>query len=125
MIHTHHSIPVFITTLLLPFNLLRFLVTFSYHLLLPIHSIHLLLSLIRQLFKQLRLFVLLPSPIPLTFLMAWITRTLLKSFLAHLSARITLQLGPQPLDIRSYSTWHSIGMSLLYCSLIGTASNWK
>ena len=45
-------------------------------------------------------------------------------FLAHLSARVTFQLGPQPVDIQSYLTWHSCRMSLLYCSLTGTASNW-
>ena len=47
-----------------------------------------------------------------------------EKFLAHLSARVTFQLGPQPVDIHSYLTWHSRRMSLLYCSLTGTASNW-
>ena len=47
-----------------------------------------------------------------------------EKFLAHLSARVTFQLGPQPVDIQSYLTWHSRRMSLLYCSLTGTASNW-
>ena len=47
-----------------------------------------------------------------------------EKFLAHLSARVTFQLGPQPTDIHSYLTWHSRRMSLLYCSLTGTASNW-
>ena len=45
-------------------------------------------------------------------------------FLAHLGARVTFQLGPQPLNIQSYLTWHSRRKSLLYCSLTGTASNW-
>ena len=44
--------------------------------------------------------------------------------MAHLSARVTFQLGPQPTDFPSYLTWHSRRMSLLYCSLTGTASNW-
>ena len=44
--------------------------------------------------------------------------------LAHISARVTFQLGPQPVDIQSYITWNSRRMSLLYCSLTGTASNW-
>ena len=44
-------------------------------------------------------------------------------FLAHLSARVIFKLGTLPLDIQSYSTWHSRRMSLLYCSLTGTASN--
>ena len=47
-----------------------------------------------------------------------------EKFLAHLSARVTFQLGPQPVDIQSYLTWHSRRMSLLYCSLTGTAYNW-
>ena len=47
-----------------------------------------------------------------------------EKFLAHLSARVTFQLGPQPVDIQSYLTWHSRRTSLLYCSLTGTASNW-
>ena len=47
-----------------------------------------------------------------------------ENFLAHLSARVTFQLGPQPVDIQSYLTWHSRRMSLLYCFLTGTASNW-
>ena len=47
-----------------------------------------------------------------------------ENFLAHLSARVTFQLGPQPVDIQSYLFWHSRRMSLLYCSLTGTASNW-
>ena len=46
-----------------------------------------------------------------------------EKFLAHLSARVTFPLGPQPVDIH-YLTWHSRRMSLLYCSLTGTASNW-
>ena len=46
-----------------------------------------------------------------------------EKFLAHLSARVTFQLGPQSVDIQSYLTWHSRRMSLLYCSLTGTASN--
>ena len=45
-------------------------------------------------------------------------------FLPHLSARVTFELGPQPLDIKSYLTWHPRCMSLLYCSLTGAASNW-
>ena len=44
--------------------------------------------------------------------------------LAHLSARVTFQLGHQPLDIQSYLTWHSRRMSRLYCFFKGTASNW-
>ena len=44
--------------------------------------------------------------------------------LAHLIARVTFQLGPQPLDQQSYLTWHSRRMSLLYCSFTGTVSNW-
>ena len=56
--------------------------------------------------------------------MTWITCIHLKKYLAHLSARVTFQLGPQPLDIQSYLSWHSRRMSLLYCSLTGTASNW-
>ena len=47
-----------------------------------------------------------------------------ENFLAHLSARVTFQLGPPPVDIQSYLTWHSRRMSLFYCSLTGTASNW-
>ena len=47
-----------------------------------------------------------------------------EKFLAHLSARVTFRFGPQPLDKQSYLTWHSRRMSLLYCSLTGTASNW-
>ena len=31
---------------------------------------------------------------------------------AHLSARVTFQLGPQPIDQHSYLTWHSRRMSL-------------
>ena len=45
-------------------------------------------------------------------------------YLAQLSARVTLQLGPHSLDVQSYLNWHSRRMSLLYCSLTGTASNW-
>ena len=47
-----------------------------------------------------------------------------EKFLAHISARVTFQLGPQSVDIQSSLTWHSRRMSLLYCSLTGTASNW-
>ena len=47
-----------------------------------------------------------------------------EEFLALLSARVIFQLGPQPLDIQSYLTWHSRRMSLLCCSLTGTSSNW-
>ena len=47
-----------------------------------------------------------------------------EKLLAHLSDRVTFQLGPQPVDIQSYLTWYSRRMSLLYCSLTGTASNW-
>ena len=47
-----------------------------------------------------------------------------EKLLAHLSARVTFQLGPQPIDLQSYLTWHSRRISLLYCSLTGTASNW-
>ena len=47
-----------------------------------------------------------------------------EKFLAHLRARVTFQLGPQPVDIQSYLTWHSRRMSLLYCSLTRTAANW-
>ena len=47
-----------------------------------------------------------------------------EKFLAHLSARDTIQLGPQPIDFHSYLTWHSRRMSLLYCSVTETASNW-
>ena len=43
---------------------------------------------------------------------------------AHLSARVTLQLGPQPLDKQSYFTWHSRRMSHLHCFLTGSASIW-
>ena len=56
--------------------------------------------------------------------MAWITHPLLKKFLTNLSARVTFQLEPQPLDIQFTSTWHSKRRSLLHCSLTGTASNW-
>ena len=45
-------------------------------------------------------------------------------FFAHLNARVTFQLGPQPIDLQSYLTWHSRRMFLLYCPLTGTASNW-
>ena len=37
-----------------------------------------------------------------------------EKFFAHLSARLTFQLGPHPLDIQSYLTWHSRRMSPLY-----------
>ena len=47
-----------------------------------------------------------------------------EKFLAYLSACVTFQLGPQPLDTQSYLIWHSRRMSLLYCSLTGTVSNW-
>ena len=47
-----------------------------------------------------------------------------QKFSAHLSARVTVQLGPQLLDIQTCVTSHSRRMSLLYCSLTGTASNW-
>ena len=47
-----------------------------------------------------------------------------EKFLAHLSARVTFQLGPQPLDVQSFLTWHSRRMSRLFCSLTGTASKW-
>ena len=47
-----------------------------------------------------------------------------EKFLAHLSALVTIQLGPQPVDFQSYLTWHSRRMSLLYCSLTGSASYW-
>ena len=46
-----------------------------------------------------------------------------EKFLSHLSARVIFQLGPQPLDLQSYLTWHSRRMFLLYCSLTGTATN--
>ena len=46
-----------------------------------------------------------------------------EKFLAHLSARVTFQLGPQHIDRQSYLTLHSRRMSLLFCSLTGTASN--
>ena len=36
-----------------------------------------------------------------------------EKFLAHLNARVTFQLGPQPVDIQSYLTWHSRRMSPL------------
>ena len=45
-------------------------------------------------------------------------------FLPHLSARVSIQLGPQPVDIQSYLTWYSRRVYLLYCSSTGTASNW-
>ena len=48
-----------------------------------------------------------------------------EKFLAHLSARVTFQLGPQPIDLQSNLTWPSRRMSLLYCSLSGAASNWN
>ena len=48
-----------------------------------------------------------------------------EKFLAQLSARVTFQLGPQPNDPFAYSTWHHCRMSLLYCSLTGTASSWN
>ena len=35
-----------------------------------------------------------------------------EKFLAHLSARVYFQLGPQPLDQQSYLTWHSRHLSL-------------
>ena len=39
-----------------------------------------------------------------------------EKFFTHLSARITFfKLGPQRLDIQSYSPWHSRRMSLFYC----------
>ena len=47
-----------------------------------------------------------------------------EKFLAHLSARVTFQLGQPPIDLQSYLTWHSRPMFLLFCSLTGTASNW-
>ena len=43
--------------------------------------------------------------------MASTINTFLKSILAHLSARVTFQLGPQQLAQQSYLTWHSRGMS--------------
>ena len=43
---------------------------------------------------------------------------------AHFSARVTFQLSPQPLNPHACLTWHSRDISLLYCSLKGTASNW-
>ena len=47
-----------------------------------------------------------------------------EKILAHLSTRVTFQLGSQPTDIQSYLTWHSRRIPLLYCSLTRTASNW-
>ena len=47
-----------------------------------------------------------------------------EKYLPQLSARVTFQLGPQPIDIQSYLTWHFRRMSHLYCSLAGTASKW-
>ena len=47
-----------------------------------------------------------------------------QTIFANLSARVTFQLGPQPIDSHAYSTWHSRCMSLLYWSLTCTASNW-
>ena len=47
-----------------------------------------------------------------------------EEFLAHLYARVTFQLGPQYIDLQYYLTWNSRRMSLLHCSLTGTASNW-
>ena len=47
-----------------------------------------------------------------------------EKLLARLSARVTFELGPQHLNIQPYLTWHSRGISLLHCSLTGTASNW-
>ena len=47
-----------------------------------------------------------------------------EKFLTHLSAPVTFQLGPQPLDIQPYLFCHSRRMSLFHCSLKGTASNW-
>ena len=47
-----------------------------------------------------------------------------EKFLAFLNARGTFQLVPQHLDFQSCLTWHARGMSLLHCSLTGTASNW-
>ena len=46
-----------------------------------------------------------------------------EKFLTHLSARVTFQLGYQPLDIAIYLTWRYRRLSLLQCSLTGTASN--
>ena len=37
-----------------------------------------------------------------------------EKFLAHLSARVTFQLGPRPLEFQSYLTWNSRRMSLLF-----------
>ena len=37
--------------------------------------------------------------------------------LAHLSARVIVQFGFQPLDIQSYLTWHSRRRSFRYCPL--------
>ena len=47
-----------------------------------------------------------------------------EKFLEHFGAQVTFQLGPQPVEIQSYLTWHSRRRSPLYCSLTGTASNW-
>ena len=63
------------------------------------------------------------SQILLNFWIAWITH-MLENFVARLSARVTFQLTPQPLDILIFLTWHSTRMSLFYCSLTGIASNW-
>ena len=47
-----------------------------------------------------------------------------EKFLVHLSARVTFQpIVPQPIDLQSYLNWHSRRVSLLYCSLTGTAFN--
>ena len=46
-----------------------------------------------------------------------------ENVLIHLSARVTLQLVPQPLNNKSRLTCHSRRMSHLHCSLTGTASS--
>ena len=48
----------------------------------------------------------------------------LEKFLADISVRVTFQLGPQPLDVQSHSTWHSSRQYSFTFHLTGTVSNW-
>ena len=44
---------------------------------------------------------------PILFLDGWDYTYPPEKSLAHLCARVTFQLGPQPLDMKSNITWHS------------------
>ena len=79
-----------------------------------------LLPLVYKLFLQ---FFLLLSQILLEFLDGLDHSNPSEKCLVHVSERVTIQLGPQPLEIQSYLNWHSRRMSPLFCSLTGTASN--